>query len=122
MRWFYAVLVLCFSLTASGTANAYIRPGAAPLPAVASALQLNWLIPLERENGANLPLAEIGGYELRYRIRGAKNFKSVIVRGASNKTFSMRGLPIGNYEFQIAVFDADGLYSTFIPIKYKLVK
>jgi hypothetical protein len=120
MPGFYAALVLCFSLTASCAVNASMTGGGAP--PVASALKLNWLIPLERENGDNLPLAEIGGYELRYRVRGAKKFNTVVVQGASNKTFSMRGLPIGNYEFQIATFDADGLYSTFIPINYKLVR
>lgn len=124
MRWLSTILVLCL-LMVSFVVDARVTAGGAPAvapSAVAPPLQLNWFVPSARVNGDVLSLADIGGYELRYRIKGANKFKSVVIRGASNKSHLMTGLSSGVYEFQIATFDADGLYSLFVPINYKQVR
>lgn len=88
---------------------------------VIPSLEFKWMVPSLRENGDVLPLAEIGGYELRWKIKGSKSFRSVVIRGGSNKSHRLTGLVNGAYECEIAVFDADGLYSKFVPIKYKSI-
>ncbi|GGY68169.1 hypothetical protein GCM10011613_10470 [Cellvibrio zantedeschiae] len=114
MRWlFVAVFFSAFSCSAfsQGVNNNIVLPS----------LEFNWFVPSLRENGDVLPLAEIGGYELRWKIKGTKNFRSVVIRGGSNKSYILKGLVLGAYECEIATFDADGLYSRFVPIKYKLI-
>lgn len=88
---------------------------------VVPSLEFKWNVPSLRENGEVLPLAELGGYELRWRAKGAKKFRSAIIRGGSNKAYMLGGVLNGLYECEIAAFDADGLYSKFVPIKYKFV-
>jgi|GEM_PF-847759 len=122
MRLLSAIFMLC-SLSFSCVVFAQGGAGGAPVtPSVTPSLQLNWFVPSARENGDVLSLADIGGYELRYRVKGTSVFKSLVIRGASNKSYLLRGLAAGVYEFQIATFDADGLYSKFVPITYTLIK
>jgi hypothetical protein len=112
LRVFGALFLLIFSATAFSQSGDYI---------VIPSLEFKWYVPSLRENGEVLPLAEIGGYELRWRVKGAKSFRSIIIRGGSNKSYLLEGILNGLYECHIATFDADGLYSKFVPIKYKFV-
>lgn len=116
MRCFSGVFVLYFLLMLSNAVYAQTTISTA-LPS----LQFDWYIPALRENGSTLSLADIGGYELRCRIKGTTQFKSFVIRGASYRTYFLNGLASGVYECQIATFDADGLHSIFVPIQYKLV-
>lgn len=111
MRWFIA---FCFLFLFSCFADAQTVIGGA------QSLQFNWVPPVLRENGSALPAVEIGGYELRYRIKGATAFNSVIIPGGATKAYSLSGLASGEYDFQIAAFDVEGLYSAFVAINYKL--
>lgn len=76
---------------------------------------LTWSHPTERENGEYLELDEIGGYELRYRENSLKPFTNVIIRGSDTTSYDLDKLR-ANYDFEIAVFDAQGLYSEFVTI------
>jgi hypothetical protein len=58
---------------------------------VDGSVSLYWDVPNQRENGEYLDITEIGGYEVRYKLKG-------------------------DYEFQIATFDTNGLYSGFVGI------
>ena len=89
MRWLSAILVLYLLILCCDVSAQEPSHDGPP------SLQFNWFIPSFRQNGSVLPLAEIGGYELRYRIKGASKFKSVVIRGASNKSYSLIGLAIG---------------------------
>lgn len=74
---------------------------------------MSWNIPLQRVNGESLDLSEIGGYEIMYRNTGDLLFESVIVSDSTVSNYLLENLESGQYEFLIAVFDTDGLYSDF---------
>jgi hypothetical protein len=77
--------------------------------------KLQWSHPTQRENGQYLELAEIGGYEIRYRLNSLGNYISVTVNGNSTREFALGSIP-SNSDFQIAVYDTQGLYSEFVGI------
>lgn len=76
---------------------------------------LRWAVPSARENGDYLGVEEVGGYEIRYREKGAEHFNSVRITGGyvNNHYFSHLQ---GNLEFEIAAYDTNGLFSRFITI------
>lgn len=115
MRKLMVYLVLCLSMLC-GAVSAQ-TPGAA---VVAPSLQFNWVPPIAREDGTALPVGEIGGYEFRYRLKGASTFSYLVIDNSVAKSYVFTGLAAGDYEFQIAAFDTDGLYSNFVAISYRL--
>jgi len=76
---------------------------------------LSWSHPTERENGEYLELNDIGGYELRYRQNSLDTFKYIVVNGSQTTTYSLGSLASDN-DYQIAVYDINGLYSNYVPI------
>ena len=85
-----------------------------PSPIVAGTINLKWLPPSQRENGAPLSSGEIGGYEIRYRAITENTYKYASVAG--NQTQIALNNLTGDYIFEIAVFDTNGLYSNFVSI------
>lgn len=75
-----------------------------------------WSVPTQRENGDYLDLTEIGGYELRYKLKTEEHFKSVNIDSGFTDTYYFDYLQ-GDYEFEIATYDVTGLYSNFVPIR-----
>jgi hypothetical protein len=89
----------------------------ASAPVEVPGLTLEWTPPTERENGRYLELTEIGGYEIRYRLTNESSYKTLKVGPNVNRhTFTDL---LGDYEFKIAAFDTDGLYSKFVIIRSK---
>lgn len=82
---------------------------------VVDAVRLEWATPDQRENGDYLELDEIGGYEIRYQQVGDAQ-QEVLVLDDAYATAHEMNLEAGVYEFSIAVFDVNGLYSEFVPI------
>jgi len=80
---------------------------------VGRGVNLAWRTPDQRENGAYLELDEIGGYEIRYREQGQSSFDTVVIENAYVTDYEL-DLDEGDYEFSIAVFDVNGLYSRFV--------
>lgn len=76
---------------------------------------LEWTTPDQRENGNYLELSEIGGYEIRYQQGHDGERQSIIVEDGYATSYEL-DLEEGAYEFSIAVFDVNGLYSQFVPI------
>lgn len=74
---------------------------------------VSWQIPDQRENGEGLATAEIGGYEIAYRNTNVNTFESIIVEDAQQTQYAISSLAAGEYEFTIAAFDHEGLYSDF---------
>lgn len=72
-------------------------------------------MPTQRENGDYLDITEIGGYELRYKLKGDSNFTTINIKDGFTDAYYFDYLQ-GEYQFQIATFDKDGLYSDFIDI------
>lgn len=86
---------------------------AAPDPAVG--ITVEWTPPSARENGEYLELSEIGGYEIRYRRANESRYQTLTIGPrATRHTFTNL---LGDYEFEIAAFDTEGLYSSFVTIR-----
>ncbi|MDX1268387.1 MAG: fibronectin type III domain-containing protein, partial [Oceanisphaera sp.] len=75
---------------------------------------LYWSVPMERANGDPLSLDEIGGYEIRYRETGAEDYVTLVINDAGTDQYLIEDLPGGDYEFQVATFDSNGIYSDFV--------
>lgn len=78
-------------------------------------VSLSWTAPEQRENGDELDITELGGYELRYRPADGGPFETVIIDDPWTMEYYIEWLE-GTYEFQIAAFDDSGLYSEFITL------
>lgn len=76
---------------------------------------LRWLAPDQRENGNFLDITELAGYEIRYRLTTANQFTYVTINDAWVDQYNFPWLE-GNYVFQIAAFDKNGVYSNFVDI------
>jgi len=74
---------------------------------------LIWTIPDSRENGAKLDVSEIGGYEVLYRIVGTDTWLSEVIPDGAATTTEINGLANGTYEFAIAAFDMEEIYSKY---------
>ncbi len=82
---------------------------------VSGAVRLVWDRPERRENGEFLEGDEIGGYELRYRRLGEEDVKTVIINDGWDEDYELGEL-VGSYQFSIAAFDNNGLYSEFVSL------
>jgi len=80
---------------------------------VAGPLGLSWLVPNKRENGEALDITELAGYELRYRKDTDEDFVYVTINDPWTNTYNFPYLT-GNYIFQVATFDKNGVYSNFV--------
>lgn len=83
---------------------------------VNGSVQIYWVAPTHRENGTMLDITEIGGYEIRYKHQSDKQYKHVVINDGYVDAYYFENLN-GDYEFQIAAFDVQGVYSTFAQIK-----
>lgn len=76
---------------------------------------LYWTVPTRRENGELLDTSEISGYEVRYKLRSKRDFTYIKIASGYTDTYYFDYLK-GDYEFQIAAVDINGLYSRFVTI------
>ena len=89
------------------------EPQPEPDPTDTIDVTLYWNTPQERENGETLDVNEIGGYEIRYRLDGGE-YQSITINDGAVDQHLFTDLTAGDYEFQIATFDTDGVYSEFV--------
>lgn len=95
------------------------EPAHAPTPDTATeSVALSWSIPDLRENGDVLEAYEIAGYEILYTKVGEELFTSDIVNDAQQSSYSVDSLSAGDYEFMLAVFDTEGLYSSYVTVNF----
>ena len=76
---------------------------------------LYWTAPTRRMNGNLLDLSELGGYEIRYKLRDESTYTYINIPGGYTDSYYFNHME-GDYEFQIAAYDVTGIYSTYIPI------
>ncbi|HOY24331.1 MAG TPA: carbohydrate-binding protein [Cellvibrio sp.] len=76
---------------------------------------LRWMAPSQRENGDFLDITEVGGYEIRYRLASANTYSYITINDAWTNQYNFPWLE-GEYIFQIAAFDKNGIYSNFTNI------
>lgn len=84
-----------------------------PKEQTSATLAVQWDAPVERENGEQLFIYEIGGYELSYRLVGANEYQSLLIENGSTIETELPITQVGQYEVRIAAFDSNGLYSKF---------
>ena len=76
---------------------------------------LAWTVPSVRENGDELVVEEIGGYEIRYKSDKDTDFTSVKIDDGYVNSYYFNHLE-GHLQFEIAAYDTSGLYSRFVEI------
>lgn len=74
-----------------------------------------WSVPTHRENGDRLDITEIGGYELRYKLKSSPEYTTLDIDSGYTDTYYFDYLQ-GDYEFELATYDTDGLYSEFVRV------
>jgi hypothetical protein len=82
---------------------------------VAGPVGMNWIPPSQRRDGTVLDMSEIGGYEIRYKLASAADFTYVSINDAYTTQYNFPWLD-GNYVFQVAAFDKNGVYSSFVDV------
>lgn len=75
--------------------------------------EIEWDIPTIRQNGDELLLSEIGGYEVKYRNTNHDTYETVIIKEQTIDKYIIENIEPGEYEVLIATFDTDGQYSDF---------
>jgi hypothetical protein len=84
-----------------------------PPEVVMGDVTLYWAPPTQREDGSTITGAELGGYLIRYKLKTANDYTLIDINDSSVKSRVLTNLT-GNYEFQIAAYDANNLYSSFV--------
>lgn len=82
---------------------------------VSGPVAMSWIAPNLREDGRILDITELGGYELRYKLLADPEFIYISINDPWTNSYNFSWLE-GNYVFQIAAFDRDGLYSDFVNV------
>jgi len=90
--------------------------GSGSAAAASSKLVLRWSVPSHRVNGEHLNRDDVGGYEIRYRESPESDFTYISVADGGEREFVLDEDLSDNYEFQIATYDVDGLYSSFVSL------
>lgn len=85
---------------------------------VSGPVGLSWVPPSQRQDGTVLDLTELGGYELRYRLSSNSDFTYISINDAWTTQYNFAWLE-GNYVFQVAAFDKNGVYSDFVNVAGK---
>lgn len=84
---------------------------------LAGAVGISWTAPNLRENGAYLDITELGGYEIRYKKSTDTKFTYISINDPWVNRYDFPWLAEGDYVFQIAAFDKNGVYSPFINVQ-----
>ncbi|WP_111642518.1 fibronectin type III domain-containing protein [Marinimicrobium alkaliphilum] len=82
----------------------------------AGVLMLEWRMPDHRENGVYLEDSEIGGYELRFRAAGERQYQRLVIEDGLATSYSLPMQDLTDYVVEIAAFDSDGLFSRYVPL------
>ena len=83
---------------------------------VAGPVVVTWMAPDKRENGAALYVEELGGYEIRYKKVSDARYTYMTINDPWTQSYKFDWLE-GDYIFQIAAFDQNGIYSPFVDIR-----
>ncbi len=83
---------------------------------VAGPVGISWTAPNKRENGDHLDITDLGGYEIRYKKANDSKYTYISINDAWTNTYNFSWLE-GDYIFQIAAFDKNGVYSPFVDIQ-----
>lgn len=85
---------------------------------VTGAFEICWATPNKRENGDDLDITELGGYEVRYKKSGESAYTYMSLNDPLINSCLIHSLQ-GDYIFQISAYDKNGIYSSFIDVVAK---
>lgn len=80
-------------------------------------MTISWNHPTARENGDEMTINEIGGYEIRYKQPTDTRFTYIQVPGNTKNEYVVPRTTLENSVIEIAVYDTNGLYSQFVEVK-----
>jgi hypothetical protein len=84
---------------------------------VSNSLTLSWSAPTSRENGINLKIEEIGGYEIRgFNSNNERKYTHTITNGRTLQHSILLTSTNGATRFEIAAYDINNLYSKFVAV------
>ncbi|WP_428242504.1 fibronectin type III domain-containing protein [Gynuella sp.] len=107
--FFFSLILSGCQLEASDHSKLFADP--------ARLVRISWDTPERRENGESLYAYEIEGYEIKYRKMTDQHYQYRTLWASDydglieETAVSVAGG--GSYEFAVAVFDGDGLYSQY---------
>ena len=117
----FLLLVACGGGSSSGSekpagnnVKSSITASSSSSQPAAQQVLLSWSHPNSRVNGDYLELDEIGGYEIRYQISDQGDYVYLDLDSLATQ-LPLNGLP-ENANFEIAIYDTQGLYSDFVPL------
>lgn len=93
-----------------------IAPSPAPDQNPSYSVLVQWDIPTTRENGSDLLLSDIAGYDIYYKKVGETELLKKSVDIATTSEATLANLSAGLYEFYITTLDTDGLRSQNSPL------
>jgi len=114
-----AVVSSSSSSISSASISSSSASSEAPSVAINGPVYMKWSIPSKRENGEDLNVEEIGGYELRYKSANDAEYVSITISGGEVDSYYFNHLE-GDLAFEIAAYDINGLYSRFVAIQPQL--
>jgi hypothetical protein len=103
------------SSTPSMSSSSWSSSSAGPTH-VAGSVAITWTAPDKRENGDPIYIEELGGYEIRYKKVGDSKYTYISINDPWTQNYKFDWLE-GDYTFQIAAFDKEGIYSPFVDIQ-----
>ena len=81
---------------------------------VTGSVSLYWSAPIQRINGEDISFEELGGYEIRYSKDAGESYTRIVIDDPLIEQYHIDDLQGDDYQFEVAVFDASGLYSDFV--------
>lgn len=108
--------VVTSSSSSTSTASSANSSAASTGFDVVGPVHLSWRMPTVREDMSGLGVEELGGYEIRYRKAGDETYTYISIEDPNTVYYEIPWLE-GNYIFQIAAFDKNGLYSKFMDLR-----
>lgn len=76
---------------------------------------LYWAPPTQREDGSSITNVELSGFLIRYKSQTDTDYTYLDIRDSSAKSRIITNLT-GSYVFQIAAYDSNNLYSSFVSL------
>jgi hypothetical protein len=104
------------SSTPAVSSSSWSSSSAANSEHVAGPVGISWTAPSLRENGDYLDITDVGGYEIRYKKTADTKYTYITINDAFQNRYDFNYLD-GDYVFQIAAFDKNGVYSPFVDIR-----
>jgi len=104
--------------TPTGSDSATKSTASGPVTKVTAVRQLDWAVPVTREDGSALPLKEIAKYKIYYgsssgNYTASLSVNSVDASGRPVSDFSLASLPPGTYYFTMTTLDSAGRESPY---------